>query len=78
MARKLRIAVSVFFGLLTVKMCMLWVRSFYWYDLVRVPLFNSGGISVASLTGQICFMQSVSLWPTVLTIGGELGRWNGT
>ena len=28
MARELRIAVSVFFGLLTVALCVLWVRSY--------------------------------------------------
>ena len=28
MARKLRIAVSVFFGVLTVALCVLWVRSY--------------------------------------------------
>jgi hypothetical protein len=32
MARKLRIAVSVFFGLLTVSLCVLWVRSFWRLD----------------------------------------------
>jgi hypothetical protein len=33
MPRKLRIAVSVFFGLLTVALCVLWVRSFWRMDL---------------------------------------------
>lgn len=32
MARNLRIAVSVFFGLLTVALCVLWVRSFWRMD----------------------------------------------
>jgi hypothetical protein len=62
MARKLRIAVSVFFGLLTVALAVLWVRSFYWHDRVRAPSFNSGGISVASMTGQIRIVRNVSLW----------------
>ena len=35
MARKLRIAVSVFFGLLTVALCVLWVRSFCINDSVQ-------------------------------------------
>lgn len=34
--RNIRIAVSVFFGLLTVALCMLWVRSYWRYDLLRV------------------------------------------
>jgi hypothetical protein len=34
MVRKLRIAVSVFFGLLTVALCVLWVRSYWWGECV--------------------------------------------
>lgn len=32
MARKLRIAVSVFFGVLTIVLCVLWVRSYWQVD----------------------------------------------
>jgi hypothetical protein len=34
MARKLRIAVSVFFALVAVALCVLWVRSYWWWDVV--------------------------------------------
>ena len=34
MARKLRIAVSVFFGLATVALCVLWVRSYISWDVL--------------------------------------------
>lgn len=36
MARKLRIATSVFFGLLTVALCVLWVRINYAYRVVYI------------------------------------------
>jgi hypothetical protein len=35
MTRKLRIAVSVIFGLLTVALCVLWVRSYWRMDVAR-------------------------------------------
>jgi hypothetical protein len=62
MPRKLRIAVSVFFGLLTVALFVLGVRSFIWHDRVHGPLFNSGGISVASLNGHIRIVRNVEPW----------------
>ena len=37
MPRKLRIAVSVFFGVLTVALCVLWVRSYWRVHVVHCP-----------------------------------------
>ena len=45
--RRLRIAVSVFFGLLTVALCLLWLRSYSWIDVVR-----KGTRGVASSEGK--------------------------
>jgi hypothetical protein len=38
MARKLRIAVSVFFGVLTLLLCVMWVRSAWRHDYAHCPL----------------------------------------
>jgi len=35
MPRKLRIAASVFFGLATVALCVLWIRSYWYWDSIR-------------------------------------------
>jgi hypothetical protein len=48
MPRKLRIAVSVFFGLLTVALCVLWVRSYSWFDS-----YNIGRHRFTALAGWI-------------------------
>ena len=37
MARRVRIAVSVFFGVLTVLLAVMWVRSYWWADQVFGP-----------------------------------------
>ena len=34
MRRRVRIAVSVFFGVVAVALCVLWVRSYWWRDVV--------------------------------------------
>jgi hypothetical protein len=53
MARKLRIAVSVYFGLLTVALCVMWVRSYYWIDNVVGPVTATQQIGFASSKGWL-------------------------
>jgi hypothetical protein len=48
MARKLRIAVSVFFGVLTIVLCVLWVRSYSKQDTL-----NTRWYFIASFRGQL-------------------------
>jgi len=53
MPRKLRIAVSVFFGLLTAALCVLWVRSYWQLDSA---LWGSGFIfDISSYGGRLSF-----------------------
>jgi hypothetical protein len=61
MPRKLRIAVSVFFGLLTVALCVLWVRSFSRYEQLGTQTARDGAAVptvVESWRGQLWFV-----WP---------------
>jgi len=48
--RKLRIAWSVAWGLLAVLLITMWIRSYWWCDFVRGPLYQlrQGGITSAS------------------------------
>lgn len=60
MPRKLRIAVSAFFGLLTIALCLLWVRSYTWHDaLVR---FAPNQQVIASQNGDIVFLNDLDTW----------------
>lgn len=48
MARKLRIAVSAIFGLLTIALCVLWVRSYWWN--ATVSRIDSGRLTRLGLS----------------------------
>jgi hypothetical protein len=64
--RRLRIAVSVFFAVVTLALCVLWVRSYWWRDNL---LFNclTRQVLVASEQGQTAlFVQPTD--PVVLPI----------
>ncbi len=52
MTRRLRIAVSVFFAVLTVLLCVLWLRSYWWRD-AAYGRTNSKLIHAISREGQI-------------------------
>lgn len=52
MDRKLRIAVSVFFGLLTVALCVLWVRS-YWVSELLVTAKTPTAWSLGPIRGGL-------------------------
>lgn len=53
MARKLRIAVSAFFGALTLALCVLWVRSYWLCDDFSLGISGGPGYKVISLRGEI-------------------------
>ncbi|MGD9632266.1 MAG: hypothetical protein AB7G28_25845 [Pirellulales bacterium] len=55
MARRIRIAASVFFGLLTVALCVLWVRSYWRVYSVVLPFSNVHQLIVMSSPGVIYF-----------------------
>ena len=53
--RRVRIAVSVFFGVLTVALCVLWVRSYWYVDTVSVTSKSGARLrSVMSGCGVLC------------------------
>lgn len=52
MPRKLRIAVSVFFGVLTLTLCILWVRSYWWWDSVYVGVTDHSFAVLESVKGR--------------------------
>ena len=55
MARKLRIAVSVFFGVLAVLLCVLWVRS-YWHGIYLSWAGNGNTVpTCVSVAGELRF-----------------------
>jgi hypothetical protein len=66
--RKLRIAWSVGCGITAVLLAVLWVRSYFWWDVAtfRVPKYN--GISMKSFQGQLVLkdtdLTSGIAWPT--------------
>jgi hypothetical protein len=53
MARRLRITVSVFFTVLAMLLCMLWVRSYWIADWVELSCCNSIGLLAVSRPGDI-------------------------
>jgi hypothetical protein len=53
MRRRLRIAISVCFAVLTVLLCVLWVRSYWCRDHVQGPWFRSSTVNFWSSTGQL-------------------------
>jgi hypothetical protein len=53
--RKLRIAWSVLWGLITVLLLMLWVRSYWWFDVWRIdPIYKA--YSIGGQSGSGCFV----------------------
>lgn len=71
MARKFRIAVSVFLGLLTVVLCVLWVRSHSTFDRVSVPLMPHRTLVAISYRGSV---TAVVVRITIPEIWRESGR----
>lgn len=52
--RRLRIAISAFFGLLTVAVCVFWVRSYWWMDSGLLKLSPSEYVQVHTGDGRMC------------------------
>ncbi len=70
MTRRLRIAVSVFFAMLPVLVCVLWVRSYWRSDQVDFPITGHHGVSITSVRGQM------SCWRW--NGGGRIQFWSQT
>jgi len=51
--RRLRFAVSVFFAVLTVVLCVLWVRSYWWFDKYTYGTIGNCGPMFASSQGYV-------------------------
>jgi len=51
--RRVRIAVSVFFGVLTVALCVLWVRSYFSFDIWKLQPSSKRPIVVGSAYGHV-------------------------
>jgi len=53
MARRIRIALSVIFGVLTLLLMVMWVRSYYRGDVVNVSIPNVRFAYLASIRGEL-------------------------
>ena len=62
--RKLRIAASVFFGAMTVALCVLWVRSYWQADQYHVRFWDRREALAASKSGRMIFISHRSLHRT--------------
>jgi hypothetical protein len=76
MKRRLRIAVSVFFALVALALCVLWVRSYFGEDRVSGHASDSFGLRLYSSRGWIVCAKSTSLgtkknYPFDVALGSE-------
>ena len=55
MARRLRTAASVFFAVLTMALCVLWVRSYWRVDYIRYT--GSSVTTIGYRQGRLCFAR---------------------
>ena len=69
--RRLRIAASVFFALVTVSLCVLWVRSYWWVDDISFPITQTRGGWLASNSGQVSFALTTRISPVPQTAEWE-------
>ena len=54
--RKLRIAWSVTWGVMAVLLCVLWIRSYWWYERIVFGLGNNNGFHASHVVGQLRFI----------------------
>lgn len=75
MARKLRIAVSVFFGVLTVAIVALWVRSHYRGDTVVLGISDHRGFLADSSSGVLFVQYLHAFGSETSTPKVQLSKW---
>ncbi len=63
---RLRIAVSMFIGVVTVLLCMLWIRSYWWMDMYQRVGPNRDTLTITSLNGEV--VASSRTWSNVFKI----------
>lgn len=61
--RRLRIGWTVFFAVLTVALCVLWVRSYWRTDTVVGPLWHSQSFNIVSTQGKLGLAMFVAHSP---------------
>lgn len=68
MLRRLRIAVSVFFAVVTVALCVLWIRSYRYRDEVNYRYWPTRVVEIVSLQSRVEFANgdSITDWPNRL------------
>jgi hypothetical protein len=64
--RRTRIGLSVFFGVATVALCMLWVRSYSWYDLWHAAKVGNRHLEFASVPGHLSISFAADPSPTYI------------
>ena len=62
--RKLRIAWSVMWGLIAVLLCMLWLRSYEWNDIVFMTSTTSVTTTFGSNCGSIYYFHGMTTGPS--------------
>jgi hypothetical protein len=70
MFRRLRIAASVFFALVAIALCVLWVRSYWHFDQIEGQLFQRN-LFLASASGQIRLSVIESPKPVALNLASS-------
>jgi hypothetical protein len=73
--RKLRIAWSVAWGSASVLLIMLWVRSYWRYDMLAFP---SQSIGLGSIQGELVYSSTnfpSNSWPKFIRVGPQSQQW---
>jgi hypothetical protein len=84
--RKLRIAWSLAWSVVAVLLCVLWVRSYWWYDVMYGRFSNDVNIGIGSCRGKVGYTRvndgSVNKWGVKTYSmddwdehGGRNGKW---
>lgn len=90
MARKLRIAASVFFGLVAMALCVLWMRTQTAWDKITIRISDVRGVKISSISGTLSLefqlqkgfvasgkpFRNVNIWRW--QSGRAVGNWTST